>query len=215
MAGGVAALGLLVLLGGCQGGEGPFTTSANHLRAGGVFGPAWGGTPPEILSASTTVARLRGEPVALAPLLPEPGDVWPGELPPRATLANPDAALRGIPDYRPAQRDPLPPLEPPPPRRPGPVRGSSSPPPPPPDQPLPPRAVAPLPPPAPLPERPPPRADGRVLMTPNGPVVTTGGTDRVQSYVDPQGRTGVIHRDGERAVAFPPDRPPEPAVPVR
>ena len=42
----------------------------------------------------------------LEPLQVEPGNVWPVEEAPRATLANPDAALRGVPPYRPANPKP-------------------------------------------------------------------------------------------------------------
>ena len=40
------------------------------------------------------------------------------------------------------------------------------------------------------------RSDGQVVLTPGGPVTTTGGTDRVQGFVGPGGQSGVIHRDG-------------------
>jgi hypothetical protein len=97
------ALGLLVLLGGCGGVVSPFSTAADSAStAGGLFGRPWDGNRPEILATSTTVARLRTQADPAELLLPEPGDVWPGPLPPRTTLANPDAALRGVPDYQPA-----------------------------------------------------------------------------------------------------------------
>ncbi len=213
------ALGLLVLLGGCGGVVSPFSTAADSAStAGGLFGRPWDGNRPEILATSTTVARLRTQADPAELLLPEPGDVWPGPLPPRTTLANPDAALRGVPDYQPAgARNFSDPDIGPAPERPrgprgapsaglpGQLRGSSSLPPPPLTPPDLPQAQAPLPPPAPLAPRPPARADGRIIQTPNGPVVTSGGTDRVQSFTVPGGGTGTAVRDGNNTVLFGPD----------
>ena len=72
-----------------------------------------------------------------------------------------------------------------------------------------------LPPPAPLPDRPPPRADGRVVLTPSGPVVTSGGTDRVQGYTAPGGETGVVVRDGNTTTVIPQGGMPRPGIPAR
>lgn len=198
-------LALLLALGGCQSTTGQF--------ADGLFAAPWGGMRPTAPAGgdSLTIARVRGAaPVApvAEPLQPEPGNVWPAEEAPRATLANPDAALRGIPTYRPSETRPLDSLSPP---EPGPIsrglpsrpRGSSSPPP----LALPdlPQAAAPLPRLQPLPEPPPRRADGRVVLTPQGPVVTSGGTDRVQSFTVPGGGSGIITRDGPNATVIGPD----------
>ncbi|MDB5415512.1 MAG: hypothetical protein JWR10_3847, partial [Rubritepida sp.] len=62
------------------------------------FGPNWGGMSSETSADSLTVQRIRnrGPGEAPSPLTPEPGDVWPREEGPRATLANPDEALRGV-----------------------------------------------------------------------------------------------------------------------
>ncbi len=219
----------LALLGGCEAVRPALTTPADsYPLAGGIFGPAWGGNAPEeVLAASATIARLRDAPPPAAVddlLIPEPGDsVWPGPLPPRSTLANPDAALRDIPEFRspdirsdPRPRTPL--LDPLPTRAPGPPRGL-------PDQVNPPSSLLPeprrapptavLPPPPPLPDAPPPRADGRVIMTPSGPVVTSGGTDRVQGYVGPDGRVGTVIQQGGTTTVIPSGGAPQSGVPVR
>jgi len=224
LGGAAAMLGALALLGGCETVQSAVSTPADsYANAGGIFSPAWGGNRPEMLDSSMTVARLTNATGSTGTLMPEPGDVWPGPLPPRTTLANPDAALRGIPDFEPSPRAPMPP--PPdlsvPPRSsstrglpPG-LRGSASPPPPPVERTPLPRGQAALPRPAPLPGGPPPRADGQVVLTPNGPVVTSGGTDRVQSYVGSDGQTGVVVRDGNTTTVIPQGGVPQPGTPAR
>lgn len=188
-----AALSLVVMLGGCSWMD---STGVAAKNAGGIFGPAWGGSRPEMLDTSLTIARMRGTAAATEPLLPEPGNVWPAEEAPRATLANPEAALRGVPAYTPmnppeAGQVPLGSTSRGAPAR---LRGSSSPPPPPISLPEPERAnvVPPLPP---LPPAPPQRNEGQVVQTPQGPVMTNGGTDRVQTFTAPGGGTGIIQRD--------------------
>jgi hypothetical protein len=198
--------------------------------SGGMFRAAWGGMRSDRPEDSDTIRRVRGMDVPVEPLQVEPGSVWPVEEAPRATLANPDAALRGVPAYRPGEaRSPdrlweredrqsrdLPPRAdgmpspedgrpaPPPPRR----RGASSPPPPPLVQPAPERVeVLPVPPGANAP--PARRSDGQVILTPRGPVTTTGGTDRVQGFVAPGGGSGVIHRDGGVTTVIPSGGAPE------
>lgn len=213
--GAIAALGgLALLLGGCTGWNNATATLANNIsNAGARAGAPWGPSTPPSPEDALTIQRVR---YAAAPpnrLLPEAGDVWPGPLPPRSTLANPDAALRGIPDYQPVPgRDANAP--PPPgntasiPRPPGPNRGSSSPPPPPvmtvpalPPQPL----VLPPAQPRTVPQLQ-PRADGQVINTPSGPVITSGGNDRVQSFNIPgSGATGTAIRDGNTTTLISPD----------
>ena len=193
-----AVLGIGVMLGGCTWFENSTVKVADGITGAGqrVRAP-WGGMRPGAPEQSTTVARLRGEPTDVAPLQTESGDVWPVPEAPRATLANPDAALKGIPSYNPgdlerASRqpnrvqadDPLPPG----------LQGSSSAPPPPIRQPgFPPPYSAPS---AADNSPPPRRADGRTLMTPQGPVTTTGGTDRLQTYTTPGGGVGTARTDG-------------------
>lgn len=209
---GMAALGLGLLLGGCgssgdsvgtrMGSAGAAATDG-LANAGASIGAPWGRSRPAIPEGSTTIARLAGATEPQTTLQPEPGDVWPLPESPRSTLANPDAAMRGIPNYRPGELDrpsgPAPrsewqPTDPA--GLPPGLRGSSAPPPPPPRAAVvpPPTFVAP-----PLPDvnaPPPRRADGRVITTPSGPAITTGGTDRVQTFITPGGGTGTAVTDG-------------------
>ena len=213
------ALVLAALLGGCVSLDRRDWTFAD-TGSGGMFRSVWGGmrSDRQGLEPSDTIQRIRGVETPREPLQVEPGNVWPAEEAPRATLANPDAALRGVPPYRPGeprnperlrgeddgrQRDLAPRADamPPPaveeqgPRAQRRRRGGSSPPPPALAQPEPERVeVLPVPPGANAP--PPRRSDGQVVLTPNGPVVTSGGTDRIQGFTTPGGGGGVIHRDG-------------------
>ena len=147
---------------------------------------ACGSTPIQPPVDSLTVARVMGRDVEVPPLLPESGNsVWPSEDAPRGTIGNPDARVR------PGEEQNLPRQT---------RRGSSTPPgindayagPPPglrPDlRPLNP-APAPLAP-------PPPRADGRVIPTPNGPVVTSTGGPGYATYTSPEGATGIAIPQG-------------------
>ena len=216
---GGAALASAALLGGCSWVAPALTPEADTgFRA--PFFLSWNRPPAVTPAESYTIRRLRGaegEPVE-QPLEVEPGNVWPAEEAPRATLANPDAALRGVPPWRPGEGrsvQDLPVNERPggplvPPRAeaaPSPAveeqgpraqrrRRESSPPPSPLAQPAPERPeVLPVPPGAYSP--PPRRADGQVVLPPGGPpVITSGGTDRIQSFTTPGGGSGVIHRDG-------------------
>ncbi len=45
---------------------------------------------------SATLSRITGGSPSITPLLPEPGNVWPVEEAPRATLMNPDEQQRGV-----------------------------------------------------------------------------------------------------------------------
>ncbi len=198
------ALGLVVMLGGCQAVRSAISTPADSYNdAGGLFGAPWGGSRPDMIDNSLTIARLRGAAPTTEPLQPEPGNVWPTEETPRATLANPEAALRGIPSYSPESPAGVP-LGSTSRGAPARLRGSSSPPPPPLPLPEPERSSV-LPSLPPLPQRPPQRNEGQVVQTPQGPVVTGGGTDRVQSFIAPGRGTGIIQRDNGTATIIGPD----------
>ena len=218
---GAALLASVMAFGGCSWVNPALTTEAD-AGFGAPFLLPWSDARTVSLADSYTVRRLRGAEGLPADerLQVEAGNVWPAEEAPRATLADPDAALRGVPPWRPGEtRSPrdLPvderpggPLMPPradaapadrgpPPRQ---RRGASSPPPPPLVQPEPDRVgVLPVPPGAYSP--PPRRADGQTILTPGGPVTTTGGTDRIQSFTTPGGGSGVIHRDGNTTTIAP------------
>jgi hypothetical protein len=139
--------------------------------------------PVEAPVDSLTVSRVMGHDIEVPPLLPQSGSVWPEQEGPRGTIGNPDAATR------PGE---LAPNQPTPRMR----RGSSTPPdlfPPvtdtapdlrPPDAP-----------PAPV-YAPPARADGRVIPTPQGPAVTTGGGPGYSTYTMPGGASGIAIPQG-------------------
>ncbi|CAA9269344.1 MAG: hypothetical protein AVDCRST_MAG08-3106 [uncultured Acetobacteraceae bacterium] len=210
-----AALALVGLLGGCSWVNPALTTEADS-GFGSLFYAPWSRSQAVTLADSYTVRRIRGAEADPAEerLQLEPGNVWPVEEAPRATLANPDAALRGIPAWRPGEgrsiRDlpvderPGGPFVPPradatPPAEPRPLelrrRRDSYSAPPPIVQPDPDRVqVLPVPPGGNAP--PARRSDGQVVLTPGGPVVTSGGNDRIQSFTTPGGGVGTIHRDG-------------------
>ncbi|MBD0271925.1 MAG: hypothetical protein ICV73_08340 [Acetobacteraceae bacterium] len=216
---GGALLASVLVLGGCSWVNPALTTEAD-AGFGAPFLLPWSDARSVALADSYTVRRIRGAEGVPAEerLQVDPGNVWPAEEAPRATLANPDAALRGVPPYRPGEtRDPgrlwdedgrprdvgpradaVPNGERPPPRR----RGASSPPPPPLVQPEPDRVQV-LPVPQGAYSPPPRRSDGQVVLTPGGPVVTGGGTDRIQSFTTPGGGSGVIHRDGNTTTITP------------
>lgn len=154
--------------------------------------PSWNmSSTPEIEGDSLTIARVTGQDMSFTPLQPESMPelrLSVGALlnrPPEG----PTAAMNAVPDYRPVPRPDIDAQT----RRPG----SSTPP-----------AVLATPRPAPMPEpaRPtapilPPvagRVEGTTVQVPGQPAgVVTGGTDRVQTYTQPNtAGGGVAVRDG-------------------
>ena len=132
--------------------------------------------------------RVRGREVTAEPLLPEPGNVWPGPPRPQATLSDlereqgtpgapgaPGASPPQVPAGTPGAPHPQP-------------RGSSTPPYQAPVSNLPPpsRGAAPLP--TPSIAIPPPLTG--IVQTPQGPAVITNGGNGVQTYTLPNGGTG-------------------------
>jgi hypothetical protein len=176
-------LALTFLLAACSTAERGWSSATGTLDGANARATStlWGprpAPPPE----SLTVQRVRGQRPEVETLQPEEGAIQPLEEAPRATLANPEEALRGIPEnpFRPAQTPPVT------------RRGSSSPPPAPFERELP--AAQPL-------FTPPPpvagsgRSDGQVIPTPSGPVTTTGGVGNTRSTISPQG-SGLAIQDG-------------------
>lgn len=153
--------------------------------AGTSWGPSNGTSQPVAPGDSLTIRRVMGQNPEAPPLGSEEGR-WQLRERPRATLADPDAAMRDIPDYRTAPRPDvdrnLPPL-----------RGSSTDP-----AALP--GVAPITPPATVrTEAPPARStsspypSGTVVPIPGeSPAVVTGGTDRYRTYQQPNTAGGGI-----------------------
>ena len=170
----------------------------------GVSG-SWGGAPV-VASNSVTVQRVRagGGAGGVDPIMPEEGNVWPAAEGPRATLANPDEALRGIPTYRPAiGTSGTPPEAPATPRRQPRGSGAAFVPPDgwqPPIQPGT-TAVAPV---AVSPRQPLPST-----TLPTGGVnrTITGGGGAVSTTTGPAGQQGVLLRDGNVQILQEPGRP--------
>jgi hypothetical protein len=158
----------------------PFATATNpNLPAG----------------ASENMRRAMGEAVEAPILTPEPGDIWPGPLPPEPTLqeleqqgeqTGPQRATPGSPEYQNQQ----PPNLPPPPA----AHGSSTPPGS--NQPGLAKLPAPTAPPPVNTTPPAPNAAGQVIQTPNGPSVTTGGTSGYQTTTTPGGSSAIVVPNG-------------------
>lgn len=190
-----ATLGLLLMLAGCEyqtWSSAPFTTG-NQPYA-----------PP---GDAENLLRAKGVAVEATPLTPQPGDVWPGPVPPTPTLQEleqqgnlepgqeqpvPGSPLsRGIApeEQTPGQAAPSPPPQV--------TRGSSTPP----GSNQPPLALAPLPRQRPIgappgPKVPAPPAPGQVVQTPSGPGVTTGGTQGYQTMTMPGGGSAIVVPNG-------------------
>jgi len=154
---------------------------------------------------SLTTRRVMGVVTDVPPLMPEPGNVWPAEEAPRATLQNPDA----VPPQTGANPPPLDRTREP--RSPGrpteavpyPRRGSST-------------ALPPLDPPPPVPSAsvpppssfspPPPRAEGQVIPVPGGPPATiTGSAGNIQTFTQPGIGTGTAIRQNGSTLLIQPD----------
>ena len=170
----------------------PFTSGSNpHFPAGD----------------SENMRRVTGEEPDVPALTPEPGDIWPGPLPPEPTLQDleqqtgqqpeTEQAVPGSPLFNQA-KPPAPPPQLP--------RGSSTPP----------GSVQPglAPIPAPVgpqvstPVAPPPGATlrpGQVVPTPSGPGVTTGGTGGYQTLSVPGGGSAIVvpNGNGTSTVIYP------------
>lgn len=180
----IALASLCILLSGCgynTWSDVPFTSGRNPNRPVGD---------------SENMRRVMGEKVEAPALTPEPGDIWPGPLPPAMTLQDlerqgatgePERPTPGSPDFREQRQGPNPP---PPPA----ARGSSTPP----GAAQP--GLAPLPAPvAPRPTdtTPPGRSPvGRVVPTPQGPGVTSGGTTSYQTITTPGGGSAIVVPNG-------------------
>lgn len=153
---------------------------------------------------SLTVQRVRGANPEFAPVMPEPGNVWPAQEAPRPTLlGSPDEAMRNIPEYRPSLIQGAPPARSPipgPPERGLPGATTTAP------IPLPDAPRVPAQPPG-LPVTPPPaRAEGRALTTPSGqPAIGTGQAGSIQGFTQPGGGGGAVIRDGNVETWIGPD----------
>jgi hypothetical protein len=173
--------------------------------------PFSGGSNPNAPTGdSENLLRARGQEPTVQRLTTEPGDIWPGPLPPAPTMK--DLVNTGGLTPEPEQPVPGSPLSrgtAPPSPSPNPSTGSSTPsennqPGLPPLQSAPPLSSYAAPPAA-----PPPRGStGQVIQTPGGPNVTTGGGPGYQTTTTPgggqaivvpngNGTSTVIHSDGK------------------
>jgi len=153
-----------------------------------------GSNPNMPIGDSENMRRVIGEEVVTTPLTPEPGDIWPGPLPPATTLEDLESQSRQIEPQRPTPGSPLyqnpPPSLPPPP----PARGSSTPP-----GSNQPGLNAPPPPGPPISTNPTPPARnpaGQITPTQQGPGVTTGGTSSYQTIQTPGGGSAIVVPNG-------------------
>jgi hypothetical protein len=196
----IALLGLLALLPGCDYAANPF------VSFGGFIGDTHtiDRNPNRPVGNAENMLRVTGRNVNIPPLLPEPGNIWPGPQPPDPTLADierqqnqegqqPPSSIGGPLPGAPAQPTPNSPLpnSQPPQRQPRPVtRGSSSPPVP--DQSVTPPVAqsAPNAPPSFAPSPRPP-----TVNTPNGAVPAYNGGNGITTYRTPSG-TGIVVPNG-------------------
>ncbi|WP_372618353.1 hypothetical protein [Falsiroseomonas sp.] len=194
---GGAAFGLLLLLAGCSAPDIGFVESAWSPFAG----------PRDIVTSDAlTVQRVRGQAPTVAPLLPEPGNVWPTPEAPRPTLlGSPEEAFRNIPEYRPQLIEGAPPARSPVPTpAPGARVGSGA------ALTAPPALREPqrfqVNPPLAAPTAPPRPAEGQVLIDPQGrPAVVTGEAGRVRGVQQPGIGGGAVVRDGNVETWIGPD----------
>jgi hypothetical protein len=181
----IALLGLTALLSGCG-----YQTWYNP--------PFTGGTSPNSPTAnSENTQRVLGHTANVAPISTEPGDIWPGPLPPSPTLGDLESQNGGAAAEQPVPGSPLSRGIYPPSMQQNPSRGSSTPPPGnqavmPPVQTAPPLssyAAPAVPPPA-------PSAGGKVVQTPSGPAVTTGGGPGYSTAIQPGGGQSIVVPNG-------------------
>lgn len=182
---GIVSLCLALALGGCG-----YNTWWNPPFTGGY-------NPNQPVADSENVQRVLGGSPAVEPMTTEPGDIWPGPLPPAPTLKDlesaggltpqPEAPVPGSP----LNRGTMPSVSP------NPGNGSSTPPGNsqprlPPLNPAPPLSSYASPPVAP-PTRTP---SGQVIQTPGGSSVTTGGGPGYQTTISPNGGQSIVVPNG-------------------
>lgn len=183
----IVLLGLLLVVSGCADYVGsPFDGADSFLSNTHTFS----NNPNRPVSDGDTMRRVMGQEASLEPLVPEPGNVWPGPIMPEPTMADlvnmtPEQLERQGSDLGTTPGAPLSP-----PRIPSNVpRGSSTPPTP---------LSSPMSPPM-LGTSPTPRTQAappnRFLQTPGGPSVSSSAGG-VQTFTDPQGRTGLVVPNG-------------------
>ncbi len=192
----IAILGLVLLLPACESwdtGIHDFVASP-FVGFGGAVGDAitFHRNPNQPPIDSDNISRARGIPVDTAPLLPEPGNVWPGPPRPEPTLQDVER-LQNQAEPAATPPNPTTPVAP----HPQP-RGSSAPP-----VPLrPSNGPVSAAPPAPAPSYalPPPLTG--VVQTPQGAAVITNTGNGVQTYTLPNGSSGRAISNGNGTVTL-------------
>ncbi len=181
----IALIGLTLCLSGCG-----YKTWWNPPFSGGY-------NPNLPVADSENAQRVMGRSADAAPLNPEPGDIWPGPLPPSPTLGDLESQNGGGQPQAPVPGSPLSRGESAPLVPPAPVRGSSTPPnatvtmptatsaPP-----LPTYGAPPAAPPAPG------ATSGKVVQTQSGTAVTTGGSSGYSTAIQPGGGQSIIVPNG-------------------
>ena len=182
----IALLGLALTLSGCG-----YKTWWNPSFTGG-------NSPNSPVGDSENLLRARGQEPVVEPLTTEPGDIWPGPLPPAPTMKDlVNAEGQSTHTEQPVPGSPLQRGSGAPYPSPNPSSGSSTPP-----GPTGPGLVTPQPapplssyaaPPAAPPDRNP---SGQVIQTPSGPVVTTGGGPGYQTTTTPGGGQAIVVPNG-------------------
>lgn len=181
----IALLGLILCLSGCG-----YKTWWNPPFSGGY-------NPNRPDNGSENAQRVLGASSDAAPINPEPGDIWPGPLPPSPTLGDLESQSGGSQPEQPVPGSPLSRGVRPPSLPETPSQGSSTPPAGgqavmPPAQTAPPLSSYAAPHAAP----PPPNASGQVVQTPQGNSVTTGGGPGYSTAIQPGGGQSIIVPNG-------------------
>ena len=132
---------------------------------------------------STTVLRVKGQEPTAAPLTPQPGNVWPGPLPPMKTLADLEHEAQSpgfeVPDAGATKGTaPVPATN-----AVGPTEKAK------------PATTNPL---VPIPTAPaqPAKPVSRVFQTPSGPATAITNPNGVETYTMPDGKTGIVVPNG-------------------
>lgn len=182
----IAFLGLAFALSGCG-----YKTWWNPPFSGGF-------NPNAPVGDGENLQRVVGGQPAVEQLNPEPGDIWPGPLPPAPTLKDMESTTGD--SFQPEQAVPGSPLSRgtmPPSPSPNPGMGSSTPPGNaspglPPIRTAPPLSSYASPPAAPAARGP----GGQIIQTPGGPAVTTGGGPGYQTTTTPGGGQAIVVPNG-------------------
>jgi hypothetical protein len=182
----IALLGLALTLGGCG-----YKTWSSP--------PFSGGTNPNLPAGdSETIRRVLGIATPTEPLLTEPGDIWPGQLPPAPTLQDIETTSGLTPQVEaPVPGSPLSRGVTPPTLSPAPRQGSSTPP----SNTRPNSPTPQITPPltsyaTPAYKAPPRGPDGQIIQTPSGASVTTGGGPGYQTTTNPGGGQSIVVPNG-------------------